>query len=73
MDSHTHRNLRALLRNRDVYVPKRQNVLIADALYRVVQEEIPWPDEDSEKPVQTKIQASPQVIAIKDAATEMIN
>lgn len=50
IDSDTRRNLRDLLRSRGVFVPKGRNVLIADALHQVAQEDLPWPDEDLEKP-----------------------
>lgn len=36
------RELGSLLRNRGVYVPKEMNVLMADRLFAVVQEDNPW-------------------------------
>lgn len=37
-------------------MPKGRNILIADALFRVGQENPPWPTDDSEKPLQRTLQ-----------------
>lgn len=50
IDSDVRRNLRGILRKREVYVPKRQNTLIAYSLFQVVHKDILWPSEDSKKP-----------------------
>ena len=41
------RVMRDLLRKRGVFVRKGRGVLIADALYEVVQTDVPWPDGES--------------------------
>lgn len=38
-----------MLRNRGVYGPKGRKVRIAKSLYQVVQDELTWPEQDSEK------------------------
>lgn len=53
LDTDLRRNLRDPLRQRGVYVPKGRNVVIAKALHQVIQEELPWPDEDPETPPST--------------------
>lgn len=35
-------DIRDILRNRDVYIPKGRNFLMADGLFAVVQDDIPW-------------------------------
>lgn len=50
IDSDTRRNLRDLLRHRGVFVPKGGNIIIAQALFQIVQEDLRWTDNDSEKP-----------------------
>lgn len=45
-DPDDRRKLRDLLRSRRVYVPKGRSILISDALYAVVKEEIPWPKDE---------------------------
>lgn len=49
VDSEMWRNLRDLLGQRGLYLPKRQNVLIANAVHKDVQEELPWPDYDQSR------------------------
>lgn len=51
IDSDTCRNSRDLLRKRAVHVPKARNVLIAESLYQVAQDDIEWPKNDPERPI----------------------
>lgn len=51
VDSDTRRNLRDLLRKRGVFVPKGRNIQISVSLHSVVQNDLPWPVEDEERPV----------------------
>lgn len=44
LDGEVRPKLRDLPRSRGVYVRKGRNIYIANALYEVVQDEIPWPD-----------------------------
>lgn len=62
IESDTFRNVQNLLHNRRVYVPKRCNVIIADALYQVAHEDLSWPDDDPEKPIDKKKATSSTVV-----------
>lgn len=59
IDTATRRNLRDLLRSRGVFVPKGRNIVIAQALHQVVQDDIPWPEDDTEKPINQASAMSP--------------
>lgn len=54
ISSDQRRNLRDLLCERGVYVPKGRNVFIADALHMVVQEDLPWPEEKLQHVIETE-------------------
>lgn len=54
------RELRDILRARGVYVPKGRDILIADALFRVLQNELPWPDDDDDAPDGIEVVKQPE-------------
>lgn len=53
LDKDLRKNMRDLLRKRGVYVRKDRNVVIAKALYHVIQEELSWRNDDPERPLST--------------------
>lgn len=57
LSASTRRELRDLLRRQGVYVKKCRNVLIATALYEVVKDDIPWPEDDIEAPTNQRSSA----------------
>lgn len=64
--------MRNILRERDVYVPKGRNVLISDALYAIVKEELDWTSrenhDDGRTTTGTPIQKSSNETLIQETA-----
>lgn len=61
LDANIRRNLRDHLRRSGVYVPKGRNVQIANALHAVVENELSWPIDDPERPLESEVNGVPNV------------
>lgn len=78
INSDNRRELRDYLRTHGVYVPKGRGILIADALYAVVKEGIPWPQEakddiqKSEIPIKKDVNENSTQDNMKDIKEETI-
>lgn len=50
LDKNTRKGLRDVLRQKGVFVKMGRNILMVEALYKSMKEEVPWPQNDSERP-----------------------